>query len=75
LVLSRSDFAGDGTRLQSFRHGEAPEEEKELRILAPHTEEVYVIRKSPIRCNIAPAEDVLAILGIVEKQNKRRKSG
>jgi hypothetical protein len=29
LVLSKSDFAGDGTRLQSFRHGEAPEEERE----------------------------------------------
>jgi len=25
--LSASDFAGDGTRRQSFRHGEAPEEE------------------------------------------------
>jgi hypothetical protein len=32
--LSTSDFSGDGTRLQSFRHGEAPEEERELRILA-----------------------------------------
>ena len=33
--LSTSDFAGDGTRRQSFRHGEAPEEERELSILAP----------------------------------------
>jgi hypothetical protein len=41
--LSTSDFAGDGTRLQSFRHGEAPEEERELRILAlaAHKVELY----------------------------------
>ena len=32
LVLSRSDFAGEGTRLQSFRPGEAPREEDDLRI-------------------------------------------
>jgi hypothetical protein len=33
--LSTSDFAGDGTRRQSFKRGEAPEEERELSILAP----------------------------------------
>jgi hypothetical protein len=40
LVLSRSDFAGDGTRLQNLMHGEAPEEERELRMLAPLTDQV-----------------------------------
>jgi hypothetical protein len=35
-----SDFAGDGTRLQSFMHGEAPEEEKELKIFAHLANEV-----------------------------------
>jgi len=44
--LSTSDFAGDGIRLQSFRHGEAPEEEKELRILALVTYEVELYLES-----------------------------
>jgi hypothetical protein len=41
-----SDFAGDETRLQSFRHGEAPEEERELRTLALVAHKVELIRKS-----------------------------
>jgi len=47
--LSTSDFAGDGIRLQNFRHGEAPEEEREFRILAPVADEVELIRKAEIR--------------------------
>ena len=31
LRVRNSNFAGDGTRRQSFRHGEAPEEERESR--------------------------------------------
>ena len=38
--LSTSDFAGDGTRLKSFRYGEAAEEERELSILVPVADEV-----------------------------------
>ncbi len=38
-----------GSRLQSFRHGEAPEEERELRILDPVAVEVELIRKAEIR--------------------------
>jgi hypothetical protein len=38
--LSTSDFALDGTRLRSFRYGEAPKEERELRILVPIPDEV-----------------------------------
>ena len=47
--LSTSDFAGDGTRLQSFRHGEAPEEEKEFRTLALFVPEVEAIRTTAAR--------------------------
>ena len=38
--LSTSDFASDGIRLQSFRYGEAAEEERELSILVPVADEV-----------------------------------
>ena len=38
--LSTSDFSGDGTRLQSFRHGKASEEERELRTLVLVTAKV-----------------------------------
>ena len=48
MALSMSDFAGDETRLQSFRHGEAPEEERELRTLALVAHKVELIRKSEI---------------------------
>ena len=44
--LSTSDFAGDGTRLQSFRYGEAPEEERELSTLVPVGDEVELIRNT-----------------------------
>jgi hypothetical protein len=47
--ISTSDVAGDGIRLQNFRHGEAPEEEREFRILAPVADEVELIRKAEIR--------------------------
>ena len=47
--LSTSDFAGDGIRLQSFRHGEAPEEERELRTLAPVADEVEPYSQSASR--------------------------
>ena len=46
MALSMSDFAGDGTRLQSFKHGEAPEEEREWRTFVPLPNEVEFIRKS-----------------------------
>ena len=42
-------------------HSSSPGEKKELRILAPFRDEVYVIRKALIRCNIALMKDVLAI--------------
>jgi hypothetical protein len=43
--LSTSDFSGDGTRLQSSKHGEAPEEEREFRTLALAAHKVELIRK------------------------------
>jgi len=46
VALSTSDFAGDGIRLQSFRHGEAPEEERELRTLALVAHEVELYSES-----------------------------
>ena len=36
----RQTFAEDGFRLQNFRHGEAPWQERELRTLVPLTLEV-----------------------------------
>jgi hypothetical protein len=80
--LSTSDFAGDGTRRQSFRHEEAPEEEGEFRTFAPVADEVepysqcresglYIpIPKQtnlPISYNIAPSQKILAILFNPEK--------
>ena len=50
--LSTSDFAGDGTRLQSFRHGEAPEVEGELRTLVPNADEVELIRNAAIPADL-----------------------
>lgn len=44
--LSTSDFAGDGTRMRNFRHGEAPGEERELRKVALVAREVELIRKA-----------------------------
>jgi hypothetical protein len=48
LVLSRSDFAGDGTPSSSFKHGEAPEEERESGTAAPVANEVQLIRKKKL---------------------------
>jgi hypothetical protein len=53
--LSTSDFAGDGTRIRNFRHGEAPGEERELRTLALVAREVELI------CTKAHKEQVDAI--------------
>ena len=49
MALSKSDFAGDGSRPQKLRHGQAPEEERELRTFAPLPNEVELIRKSENR--------------------------
>ena len=49
MALSTSDFAGDGTRIRNFRHGEAPEEERELKTFVPLPNEVQLIRKSDTR--------------------------
>ena len=49
MALSTSDFAGDETRLQKLRHGQAPEEERELRTVVPVSNEVELIRKSENR--------------------------
>jgi len=40
VSLSTSNFAEDGFRLQNFRHGEAPWQEREFRTLASLTLEV-----------------------------------
>ena len=44
--LSTSDFAGDGTRIQNFKHGETPGEERELGTLTAVANEVELIRKT-----------------------------
>jgi hypothetical protein len=40
-----SDFAGDGSRPQKLRHGQAPEEEREFSTLALVAHKVEVVRK------------------------------
>ena len=47
--LSTSDFTGDETRLQRFRHGEAPVEERALETLALAARKVELIRKTENR--------------------------
>ena len=47
MALSASDCAGDGTVFEIFRHGEAPGEERELRIVALIAHEVELIREPP----------------------------
>ena len=46
--LSTSDFPGDGTRLQSFRHGEAPEEEREFETFPLFVHEVEPNRTTAV---------------------------
>jgi hypothetical protein len=47
--LSTSDFAGDGTRIRNFRHGEAPGEERAYRTFVLLVHEVEPIRKAATR--------------------------